>query len=308
MPLLGLGVWQIPAEDTARVVYDAIKAGYRNIDTAAIYQNERQVGEGIRRAISEGLVTREDLFVTTKFLPIMGLEAVTSCMQQSLMLLGLDYLDLYHLHMPFHLTASQTAKESEEKPRFEIVRTPLCSMWRAMEDLLETGKVRHIGVCNVGVSLFRELVYTAKVKPFCLQLELNLFLQQQSLVRFAQEEGIVVTAFSPLGSTSYEDRLRAAGLDVPISPIQHPVVLELAQKYGKSPAQICLRHGVQRGITVLTRSTKPERIEENINVFDFEFDSDDMERLRGIDAYQRSCDIQRGWCQMFGVFLPIFDA
>lgn len=246
MPALGLGVCQSSFEQTAHVVETAIASGYRLIDTAAAYFNEQQVGEGIRRSG----IDRAEIFVTTKlWISDYGYESALRAFDVSQSKLGLDYVDLYLLHWPVPLDFEGTV-----------------ASYRAAEKLLADGRVRAIGVCNFGAKHLEDLIARTCVVPAVNQVELHHFYIQRELREAQRRLGIVIQARWPIGGVKrYWSGERNAIQD----PLVHPVVVELAAKYGKTPAQIVLRWHMDCGLSVIPKSVRPERIAENIDIFDF---------------------------------------
>lgn len=213
MPAVGLGLWKIDPNDVAQAVYDAIKVGYRHLDSAADYGNEAEVGAGIARAIGDGLCTREELWITSKLWNTYHRqEHVTAACRKSLDDLGIDYFDLYLVHFPIALRYVDFADRyppewifdpSAAEPRMERDNVALSETWGAMEDLVDQGLAREIGVCNYNSGLLHDLMSYARIKPAMLQLESHPYLTQKAMLRTAQDYGIAVTAFSPLGAASY---------------------------------------------------------------------------------------------------------
>jgi diketogulonate reductase-like aldo/keto reductase len=247
IPQVGLGVWQTPrGEVTRTAVTAALHGGYRLVDTAAIYRNEEDVG----RAVRESGIPRDEVFVTTKLWNAdQGFDSALRAFDASLERLGLDYVDLYLIHWPV--------------PRKRL------DSWRALERLHEEKRARAIGVSNFLKSHLEELLAHAKVVPAANQIELSPFLQRRDTVAFCKERGIVVEAYSPL----------TRGLK-----LGHPVVVDVAKRCGKTPAQVLLRWGVQHGFVVLPKSATPARIAENAALFDFVLDDAAMARLDGLEA------------------------
>jgi len=241
IPLLGLGVFQTPpGRVTQEAVKFALKVGYRHIDTASVYGNEEDVGRGVR----DSGVPRGEVFVTTKLWNSdHGYDSALSACDKSLRRLGLGYIDLYLIHWP----VAELRK----------------STWKALVELRRRGSCRAIGVSNYTVRHLQELGRT-EVTPAVDQVEFNPFLYQEELLRFCEGGGIQVEAYSPL------TRGRK---------LRHPAVLDVARRYSKSPAQVMIRWGLQHGLVVIPKSTRPERIKENSEVFDFEISSTDMSRL-----------------------------
>ena len=248
IPILGFGVFQItdPAE-CERSVVDAIQAGYSHIDTAASYQNEEAVGRGIKRSG----VAREKLFITTKlWIQSQGYEGTLKAFENSLKRLQLDYIDLYLIHQPFGDVYGE---------------------WRAMEDLHRQGKIRAIGVSNFQPDHIMDLMIHNQITPAVNQIEVNPFQQQIETQKFLQDNSIQVEAWAPF----------AEGKN---NIFQNEILLTIATKHHKSPAQVILRWLVQRGIIALAKSTRQARMIENISVFDFELSADDMVAITTLDA------------------------
>lgn len=246
MPMEGFGVFQIPEEDCEQVVKDAISAGYHLIDTASSYQNEKAVG----RAIAGCGVPREELFITTKaYIQQMGYENTKAAFAQSLEDLGLTYLDLYLIHMPFG---------------------DYYGSWRALEELYQAGKIRAIGVCNFLPDRLLDLCYNAKILPQINQIERHPHYQRAEELPLMKELKVQPEAWAPF----------AEGLK---GMFTEPVLLEIARKHGKTPAQVILRWNVQQGVIVIPKSVHRERMEENLAIWDFALDQEDMERIAALD-------------------------
>ena len=314
MPLIGLGLWKIDKAQVADVVVEAIRAGYRHLDSACDYGNEKEVGEGIKRAIDEGLCTREDLWVTSKLWNTYHHpDHVVMAMDQSLHDLGLDYLDLYLIHFPIALeyVPIETRYPPEwvfdpaaDIPCMKPAKVPLSDTWKAMETLVDSGLTRHIGVCNYGVSLLRDLLNYARIPPAVLQIESHPYLTQEKLVRFCAEEDIAVTAFSPLGALSYLELDMAQANE---SVLVQQAVTDIATRVGKTPAQVVLRWGVQRGNAIIPKTSKPERLIENAGLFDFELTADDMAAINLLNKNQRFNDPGVFTELAFNTFYPIYE-
>jgi diketogulonate reductase-like aldo/keto reductase len=248
IPILGFGVFQIadPAE-CERSVIDAIEVGYNHIDTAASYQNEEAVGRGIKQSG----VARERLFITTKlWIQSNGYEGTIRAFERSLNRLQLDYIDLYLIHQPFGDVYGE---------------------WRAMEELYQQGKIRAIGVSNFQPDRIMDLIIHNKITPAVNQIEVNPFQQQIDTQKFLQDNGVQVEAWAPF----------AEGRN---NIFQNEILLNIAAKYKKSAAQVILRWVLQRGIIALAKSTRKERMIENISVFDFELSPDDMAAIAALDT------------------------
>ena len=314
MPVVGLGLWKIDPANVAQAVYDAIKAGYRHLDSAADYGNEAEVGEGIKRAIDDGLCTREELWVTSKLWNTFHREEhVAAACRKSLDDVGLDYFDLYLVHFPIALKYVDFADRyppewlfdpSAEAPTMQRDLVPLSETWSAMERLVDDGLARHIGVCNYNTSLLHDLMSYARIKPAMLQIESHPYLTQEALIRTAQEYGMAVTAFSPLGASSYLELEMASQEETVLT---ERVVAEIAERHDVSAAQVVLRWGLQRGTSVIPKTTKPERLSENLALAGFELSQDEMAAISGLNKNRRFNDPGVFCADAFYTFHAIYD-
>ncbi len=251
MPWLGLGVWRVSeGNEVVHSVTSAIRAGYKSIDTAAIYGNEEGVGKGIR----EGGVPREELFITSKVWNTnQGYESTLAAFEESRTKLGLEYLDLYLIHWP--VAAQGKYKDT----------------WRALEKLYKDGLVRAIGVSNFKVHHLQDLLADCEIAPMVDQVEYHPLLTQKELHSFCKDNKIQIEAWSPLMQGN----------------LDQPVLNELSAKYKKSPAQIVIRWDLQNGVVTIPKSVTESRIIENANVFDFELSAEDMEKISGMNQDKR---------------------
>lgn len=304
MPLIGKGFWKIPADRAAGVVYEAIKAGYRHLDCACDYGNERECGEGIRRAIDEGICRREDLFITSKLWNTYHhREHVPLAFQRSLNDLGLHYLDLYLVHFPISLRfvpfeeryPPEWTDRAGNSGSMHVDPVPFRETWEAMEALQLAGSARHIGVSNMNCQGLMDLLSYCKIKPAVNQVELHPYLTQESLVTFCHEQGIGVTALSPLGGVSYvEIGLAATSENV----LLDGVIARIAAAHKKTPAQVILRFQLQRGVSVIPKSLNPNRMRENLASANFDLSEEDMDAVRRLDRGRRFNDpgeFTKGW-------------
>jgi D-xylose reductase len=268
LPAVGLGLWKVEKAAAARTVEEAVRIGYRHFDSAYDYGNEAETGAGLRQVLSSGLCKRDDLWITSKLWNTYHApEHVRPALEQSLRYLQLDYLDLYLIHFPIALAFVPFERyppnwfldPESPSPRMVPARVPISDTWRAMEELVRAGLVRNIGVSNFGASLLRDLLSYAEIAPAVLQVEMHPFLTQEKLLRFCKESGIAVTAFSPLGAASYYSLGMAGEGD---SAMEQPAVQDIASRHRKSPAQILLRWGVERGTAVIPKSTRAERLRD----------------------------------------------
>ena len=295
MPAVGFGLWKLDNDKAADLVYSAIKSGYRHLDCAADYGNEKQVGEGIARAIAEGLCCREDLWITSKLWNTYHRqEHVQAACKKSLTDLGIDYFDLYLVHFPIALKyvdfddrypPEWLFNPQDEHPSMEIDAVPLSETWAAMEMLVELQLVRQIGVCNYSAVLLHDLMSYARIKPSMLQIESHPYLTQEALVRTAKSYNIAVTAFSPLGALSYVSLDMATAGD---SVLTESVVIKAANRANVTPAQVVLRWGVQRGTAVIPKTSKPERLVENLSLFHFSLTDEEMDAISALNQNRLS--------------------
>ena len=314
MPRQGFGLWKIPQDATADTVVEAVRAGYRHFDSAADYANEGQTGEGLARAMGEGLVTRDDLWITSKLWNTFHApEHVEMACRKTLDDLQLHYLDLYLIHFPIALefVPVETRYPPEwlhdpdaAKPVMKLAPIPLHQTWAAMEALVDAGLVKNIGVCNYNSALIHDLMTYARIKPAMLQIEAHPYLTQEKLIRCAQGYGIDVTAFSPLGAQSYfELNMAEAGESL----LGAAPVMVAAQAHGKTPAQVLLKWGIQRGTAVIPKTTKPERMRENLDIDDFELSAVEMAAISALNQNRRFNDPGVFAEAAFNTFHPIYD-
>ena len=252
MPIVGFGVFRVPdKKECEESVYQAIKAGYRLIDTAAVYTNEDAVGDAVKRAIADGLCTREDLFITSKLWvqDMMDYESAQKGIEASLEKSGLEYFDLYLLH--------QACGD-------------YFSAWRAMETAYQEGKLKAIGVSNFYAHVLVNFVNTVEIKPMVNQVELHPYYTQEKAIETMKYYDVIPEAWAPLGGGRY-------------NPFEDEMLKGIAAKYNKSVGQVLLRWNVQRGVVVIPKSTHVERIKENIDIFDFELNEEEMKQISSLD-------------------------
>ena len=314
LPAVGLGLWKIDHPATAPLVEQAIRLGYRHLDSASDYGNEAEAGEGISRALAAGVCRREDLWVTSKLWNTYHEPRhVRPALERSLRDLRVDHLDLYLIHFPIALEYVPFETRyppgwffdpDATRPAMRAARVPLADTWGAMEELVDLGLVRRIGVCNYGVSLLRDLLATARIPPAVLQVEMHPLLAQEKLLRFCRESGIAVTAFSPLGAPSYVPLGMATDAD---SLLTHSLIADIAAAAGRTPAQVLLRWGVQRGTAVIPKTSRPERLAENLAVSDFMLSAEHMAAIGELDAGRRFNDPGVFCERAFNTFFPIYE-
>lgn len=314
IPRIGFGLWKIPREDTAASVVEAVRAGYRHFDSAADYANEAETGEGLSQAIAEGLVTREELWVTSKLWNTFhNPEHVEEACRKTLSDLRLDYLDLYLIHFPIALEyvpidvrypPEWLHDPDAPDPVMKRAPVPLHETWMAMETLVQKGLVNRIGVCNYNTALIHDLMSYATIKPAMLQIEAHPYLTQEKLIRCARGYGIDVTAFSPLGAQSYFELGMA---DSGESLLGAAPVMVAAQAHKKTSAQVLLQWGVQRGTAVIPKTSKPDRMRENIDIDDFELSAVEMAAISALNQNRRFNDPGVFAEAAFNTFHPIYD-
>jgi len=285
LPLFGLGTWQ--AKDDAELkaaLENAINAGYRYIDTAQIYGNEDIIGEFFEEKFKNGQLCRSDIFITTKLAPVNHQpEKAEKAILKSLENLRTDYIDLFLIHMPFPMETVVFTEDGIDSSQSKTDTTPLIDTWRVLEKYYNLGKLKAIGISNFNQKQIQELYDQAEIKPHNIQVECHILRPQHELEEFCKKLLITGTSYSTIGSPGrgkYGDTLD-------VEPMEVPLVLELAKKYNKTPAQILLRQMVQRGISVIPKSVKPERLQENINIFDFEFTPEEMKKFDEITIRQK---------------------
>jgi D-xylose reductase len=314
MPAVGLGLWKIDRKDTAQRVVDAVACGYRHLDGACDYGNESEVGEGIGRVLRDGQVAREQLWVTSKLWNTYHRpEHVRGAIERTLRDLQLDSLDLYLIHFPIALRYVDPETRyppgwvhdpDAKEPRMEPDGVPIAETWGAMERLVERGLTRYIGVSNFGVSLIRDLLSQATIRPAVLQVESHPYLVQSNLLRYCQQEQIAMTAFSPLGAGSYVPLGMATASQ---SVLEDPIVHAIAQACDRTAAQVVLRWGVQRGTAVIPKTNSIDRLRENLAIDDFSLSQSQMEAISGLDRNQRFNDPGVFCEKAFGRFFPIYE-
>uniref|UniRef100_A0AAY5L0Y8 alcohol dehydrogenase (NADP(+)) n=1 Tax=Esox lucius TaxID=8010 RepID=A0AAY5L0Y8_ESOLU len=293
MPLLGLGTWKSGSSSSVfqSAVEAAIAAGYRHIDTAYSYRNEVEIGKALRSKMQQGIIRRQDMYIVSKlWCTHHATNDIQVCLNKSLSDLQLDYLDLYLVHFPVGL--KKVDDELFPMKDGEILTTDIdyLDVWKGMEALLASGKVKSIGVSNFNILQLERLLSVAKVPPAVNQVELHPYLVQSDLVEFCKSRNIALIAYSPLGSPGRPKDLHRGDTD-PGRLLEDPVVGDVAKKHRRSPAQVLLRYNVQQGIAVIPKSVKPNHILENTKIFNFSLSEEDMSALRGLDRGWKCCVI-----------------
>ncbi|KAL5606493.1 uncharacterized protein BROUX77_003686 [Berkeleyomyces rouxiae] len=297
MPLVGFGLWKVGRETTADTVYNAIKTGYRLFDGAYDYQNEKEAGEGVRRAIADGLVKREDLFITTKLWNnYHKRENVLKMAKLQQEAWGLEYFDLYLIHFPIALKYIDPAVRQfpcwwmDDNGTVETEKVSIQETWKAMEEVVDAGIARSIGVSNFSAQLLYDVLNYARHPVSTLQIEHHPFLVQPELVALAQESGVAVTAYSSFGPQSFRE---LPGFEQKIGDstlLQHPDVAAIAKAHGKTPAQVLLRWATQRNVAVIPKSNNVERLAQNLDVLGFDLTAQEIAQISGFNIGLRFND------------------
>lgn len=280
MPTVGYGTFRSAPGEVGPAVLEAIKAGYRHLDFAHVYCNEKEVGAALKEALSTGLVKREDLFLVGKLWNSdHDVEVVPKAYERSCQDLCVEYLDLYLIHFP--VAVKHTGLDNPCFKDAELGTTPLIDTWRAMEALVEAKKVRSIGVSNYPLVLLHDLVNQAKVPIAVNQIEVHANYVREDLVNYCISRNIAVTCHTPLGGGA----ANAGAWGISAVPIEEPLVKSIARRVKKSPGQVLLRWLLQRGCIVIPKSVKPARIAENFDLFSFELTQIDVDKIAGLDRY-----------------------
>ncbi|KAL8400139.1 hypothetical protein RB594_000516 [Gaeumannomyces avenae] len=294
MPLVGFGLWKVPNDVCAEVVYNAIKVGYRLFDGACDYGNEVECGQGVARAIKEGIVKREDLFIVSKLWNTFhDHDRVEPIVRRGLADWGIDYFDLYLIHFPVALEYVDPAVRyppgwhyDAEGKEMRRSKATIQDTWTAMEKLVDAGLARSIGVSNFQSQLLYDLLRYARIPPATLQVEMHPYNVQQDLVRLCANEGIQLTAYSSLGPASFaEFHFPHADRMTPL--LQHPTILDVAKKVGKTAAQVLLRWSTQRGIAVIPKTTSEEQQRQNLDILAWDIAADDLAKITALDLKTR---------------------
>jgi alcohol dehydrogenase (NADP+) len=281
---IGLGTWKATGDEVKKAISEAIKAGIRHIDTAAIYGNEIEIGEILAELFKNGELKREDLFITSKLWNDSHHESsVITALKESLNKLQLDYLDLYLIHWPV-ATKKGVVFPSEPSDYIPLDQLPIIETWKQMEKAKKLGMTRHIGVSNFSMNKLKDLLSKSKIKPEMNQIELHPLLQQNELVNYCHSENILVTAYSPLGSRDRNPAMKAS--DEP-DLFEIKVIKDIALKHHCTPAQVLLAWHCERGTTVIPKSIRKKNIISNFIAGSISLDKDDMKLIAELDIHYR---------------------
>jgi diketogulonate reductase-like aldo/keto reductase len=288
MPIIGLGTYKSePNKVGTAVKYALTQSGYNHVDCAAVYQNEKEVGEAFHEVFSHR--SRESVFITSKLWNTNhAREDVGVACRQTLQDLGLEYLDLYLIHWGFAFQHGNDVQPMDKDGKLLTAKISIRETWEAMQELVTSGLVKSIGVANFTCPMLADLLTYAKIPPAVNQIELHPYLPQSDLVKYCQDQFIVVTAYSPLGRqgvTRYS----------PPRLFDENNIQGLAKKYSKTVAQIILNWGVSRDTIVIPKSENPERIKENMDIFDFVLTKDEHDALTALNCNRRFIDVKEGW-------------
>ncbi len=304
------GFWKINKDICQNIVFQLINSGYRRLDCACDYGNEKEIGKGIQQAIKNKICSRDDLIITSKLWNTYHCyENVELACRKSLEDLKIDYLDYYLIHFPISLEYIPIEKKYPPEwlnleGKMKLDKVDLCQTWKAMERLVKIGLVKKIGLSNFNSALLRQIINIASIPVSQIQIEIHPYLTQEKLIKLAKNHNIEITAFSPLGSKSYVE-INMADKDLDL--FKNDIILNISRKYNKNPSQILLRWSIQRGIFPVCKSSSLIHIQQNINLYDFSLEQKDMQLISNLNQNLRFNDPGKFCLSGFGTFCPIYD-
>jgi len=284
MPIIGLGTWKSTPKEVYQTVKDALRMGYRHIDCASIYGNEAEIGQALTASIKDGIASRDQLWITSKLWNNAHDPAnVQPALEKTLSDLQIECIDLYLIHWPVVLREGVLFHKSAED-LIPLDTLPISDTWQAMENLVDKGLCRHIGVSNFSIAKLRKLLEASAVMPEMNQVELHPYLQQQAMLDFCKANSIHLTAYAPLGSGDRPSRLKLA--DDPIL-MQDPTIIRIAEQHKITPAQVLIAWAIQRGTVVIPKSVRLDRLRENLNAGQISLTQTDMHEISALDCNRR---------------------
>lgn len=284
MPIFGLGTWKSAPGDVYKAVKEAIRIGYRHIDCAAIYGNETEIGQALTECFNEGIVSRDELWITSKvWNNAHASEDVLPAIQKTLADLQLDYLDLLLMHWPVVIRQGITFHESGSD-LVSLDDIPIIETWTQMEVSVDKGLCRNIGVSNFSIVKLQALVEASRIKPEMNQIELHPYLQQPKMLEFCKANNIHLTAYAPLGSGDRPDRLKTDNQPI---ILENPTILKLAERLNTSPAQLLISWAIHRNTVVIPKSVNADRIKQNLDSVELSLSEDVMEEIAKLDTHTR---------------------
>ena len=284
MPILGLGTWKSAPGDVYKAVKETLRLGYRHIDCASIYGNEAEVGQALSESFKEGVVSRDQLWITSKLWNNSHApEDVQPALEKSLSDLQLDFLDLYLIHWPV-LIRKGVLFHSSIDDLVSLDEIPISTTWSVFEAMVDKGLCRNIGVSNFSIAKLKTLHEGARIQPEMNQIELHPYLQQPAMLEFCNAHKIHLTAYAPLGSGDRPDRLKVE--DEPIL-LEDPAVIKIADRHNATPAQILLSWEIHRDVAVIPKSVTPARLKQNLDAAEVSLTDEDMKEIKELDRHRR---------------------
>ncbi|GAN01222.1 D-xylose reductase [Mucor ambiguus] len=306
LPLVGFGTARISKEDTEQVVYNAIMAGNRLIDGALAYVNEAEVGKGVRRAIADGIVKREELFIVGKLWnSFHEKQHVKPIFQMTLDNYGLDYIDLYLVHLPFaieYVDPKGPFGLTNAKNELKLIKAPMHETWRELEALVDAGLIRNIGISNFNVQLTLDLLSYARIPPSVLEIEHHPYLQQRRLIKWVRSQGVQVIAYASFGNAVFE--AVPQGTEHLKNLLEHPVIVDIAEKYQLSTGQVLLVWAISHQVVVIPKTVNVSRMKSNLDINHIRLDDDDQQKIDALEANARFNDF---YANNYGFDFPIYD-